>query len=100
MQPRRLGWQLGDALEAQVEHRSALDGEPTGRHWSHGLIGQALENSYVAYMIVILAVAALSVHRANSPARPLVRSAWGRSVDSGPTRPASLGATGTQAALT
>lgn len=43
-------------------------GEPTGRHWSHGLIGQALENSYVAYMIVILAVAALSVHRANSSA--------------------------------
>ena len=28
MEPRRVRWRLGDALEAQVEHRSGLDGEP------------------------------------------------------------------------
>ena len=40
MEPRRVDWRLGDALEAQVEHRSALDGEP--RLEGIRLVGQPL----------------------------------------------------------
>ena len=40
MESQRLGRRLGDALEAQVEHRSALDGEP--RLEAFRLVGQPL----------------------------------------------------------
>ena len=53
MEPRRLGRRLGDALEAQVEHRSALDGE--SRLEAIGLVGQPLAAD----------------HRLPEPAQPL-----------------------------
>ena len=40
VESRRLGWRLGDAREAQVEHRSSLDAEP--RLEAIRLIGQPL----------------------------------------------------------
>jgi len=53
VESRRLEWQLGDALEAQVEHRSALDGEP--RLEGIRLVGQPLA----------------AEHRLPEPAQPL-----------------------------
>ena len=53
VEPRRLGRRLGDALEAQVEHRSALDGEP--RLVALRLVGQPLAAD----------------HRLPEPAQPL-----------------------------
>jgi len=44
VESRRLEWRLGDALEAQVEHRSALDGEP--RLEGIRLVGQPLAAEY------------------------------------------------------
>jgi hypothetical protein len=40
VEPRRVGRRLGDALEAQVEHRSTLDGQPC--LVPSGLVGQLL----------------------------------------------------------
>jgi len=44
VESRRREWRLGDALEAQVEHRSALDGEP--RLEGIRLVGQRLAAEY------------------------------------------------------
>ena len=44
VESRRLEWRLGDALEAQVEHRSALDGGP--RLEDIRLVGQPLAAEY------------------------------------------------------
>jgi alpha-1,2-mannosyltransferase len=45
-------------------------GKPPGHHWSQGVIGQALESSYVLLMIVVLVAAALTVRRLNRKALP------------------------------
>ena len=53
MQPRRVRWWLGDALEAQVDYRATIDGEP--RLEAIRIVGQPLG----------------AEHRLPEPAQPL-----------------------------